>query len=131
MSTGSIFERIEFMLYEESRIQKTIVKYCKLSKIPIFSIPNGANVSDANRKRLISEGLLKGASDLFVPVPSLSKHGLFVEVKTKTGKLSHEQKSFFEDVCEPNEYAFCVVRSLDDFIDFWRMYNNQKKNSFI
>ena len=115
------------MRFEESKTQQVIVKYCKLSKIPVLSIPNGANVSEVNRRRLIAEGLFKGASDLFVPVPNENKHGLFVEVKTKTGKLSNEQAAFFKEVCEANDYGFCVVRSLDDFIEQWRMYSFFRK----
>lgn len=46
-------------------------------------------------------GVLKGASDLFMawPVPNPAGgiyHGLFIEVKSKTGRPSAEQKAFLQ-----------------------------------
>ena len=41
-------------------------------------------------------GVLKGASDLFMAYPMGCYHGLFVEVKSKIGRPSAEQKAFIE-----------------------------------
>lgn len=41
-------------------------------------------------------GVLKGASDLFMAYPSGGYHGLFIEVKSKIGKPSLEQKAFIQ-----------------------------------
>lgn len=41
-------------------------------------------------------GVLKGASDLFMAYPVGGFHGLFVEVKSKRGKPTVEQKGFIE-----------------------------------
>lgn len=41
-------------------------------------------------------GVLKGASDLFMAYPVGVYHGLFVEVKSKRGKPTAEQKSFID-----------------------------------
>ena len=80
------------MFYRESKIQQAIVKYAKLARLDVFSIPNGADVPASNRIRLKSEGLLPGVPDLFFPVPSKNFHGLFMEVKAENGRLSKEQK---------------------------------------
>ena len=111
------------MVLRETYTQQGIVTYCKLFHIPVFSIPNGANVDARNRKRLKEEGLLPGVPDLFIPVPCGDKHGLFVEVKSQTGYLSKEQKRFLEDVCKPQGYAFCLARSIGQFLDAWNLYN--------
>ncbi len=41
-------------------------------------------------------GVLKGASDLFMAWPAGGFHGLFIEVKSKIGKPSVEQKAFLQ-----------------------------------
>jgi hypothetical protein len=47
----------------------------------IFAVPNGGrrNVSEAARMK--REGVKRGVSDIFVAVPSLGFHGMFLELK--------------------------------------------------
>lgn len=103
------------MFYRESKIQQAIVKYAKLLKLDVFSIPNGADVPASNRMRLKSEGLLPGVPDLFFPIASNEYNGLFMEVKAEGGRLSKEQKTVIKRLKE-NGYSCVVVYSLDDAI---------------
>lgn len=81
----------------------------------LFSVPNGADVSGTNRIKLSNEGLLPGVADLFLAVPSLTSHGLFIEMKTPAGTLSDVQRSFRDDVTNQG-YKYVVCRSTDEFM---------------
>lgn len=109
------------MFYRESKIQQAIVKYAKLARLDVFSIPNGADVPASNRIRLKSEGLLPGVPDLFFPVSSKNFHGLFMEVKAENGRLSKEQKTII-NLLSNNGYKCVVVFSLDDAIKELEIY---------
>ena len=109
------------MLYAESKTQQAIVRYAKLCRFDVFSIPNGADVHASNRIRLTREGLLPGVPDLFFPVASNNYHGLFMEVKSRKGRLSKHQLEVI-DKLSLNGYKCCVVYSLDDAIEELKNY---------
>lgn len=60
-------------------------------EVLIFAIPNGGQRSAATGARLKAEGVVPGVPDLFIPA-----WGLFIEMKTLTGKVSPEQKAMIE-----------------------------------
>lgn len=70
------------------RLQYPRLRYC------LFAIPNGGARHVAVAKKLKDEGVLAGVSDLFLMKASQSYHGLFIEMKSKKGKLSEAQKEF-------------------------------------
>jgi len=80
---------------EESRLQQACVKWFRMQyscyNYVLFAIPNGGNRSKATGAILKSEGALAGVADLFLSVPKVTytetttKHGLFIEMKTKDG----------------------------------------------
>lgn len=52
------------------------------------------------------EGLRSGVPDIFVAEPRGSYHGLFIEMKSKNGKVSQDQKTFLEKAGEKNYFCF-------------------------
>lgn len=50
-------------------------------------------------------GVLKGASDLFMAWPCGGYHGLFIEVKSKTGRPTPEQLDFIKRMNEVGYFA--------------------------
>lgn len=87
----------------------------------IFSIPNGARTSFGIACRLKATGLLKGIPDTFIPEPSKSWHGLFIEFKMPKGYLSQEQKVMLKNL-EMKGYATEVCRSIDQFEEILEWY---------
>lgn len=69
-------------------------------------------------------GVLKGASDLFMAWPNGGYHGLFIEVKSKIGKPSAEQKAFLDrmkDVGYKTKICYGaeeVISTMQDYLSY-------------
>ncbi len=105
---------------EESAMQCALIKWwavaCKAYGIPerlLFSIPNGGKRDPLAMIFLKREGLRPGVCDLMLALPGHNSAGLFVELKTATGKASAEQEQFIADVRRFG-YTAVVCRSLDE-----------------
>ena len=62
----------------------------------LFAIPNGGARSAAVARQLQAEGVKKGVSDLFLPVPMGNYHGLWIELKADGGKPSAAQSNWLK-----------------------------------
>lgn len=60
----------------------------------LASIPNGGLRDKATAARMAAEGVNAGIPDLLLAVPRGHYHGLFVELKTPTGRLSDAQAAW-------------------------------------
>jgi hypothetical protein len=76
-----------------------------------FSVPNEA--AYRNKQYFSNLGMMPGVSDLIIVLPSKI---LFVELKSKVGRQSVEQKGFMEKV-EALGFDYHLIRNLDDFIE--------------
>jgi hypothetical protein len=91
----------------ESTSQQAVVTWFRFAKHELrvdeaqllFSIPNGSYggknrmAAMVSASRMKSEGLLPGAPDLFLAVARNGYHGMFIEMKTPTGRLTPEQRA--------------------------------------
>jgi len=66
-------------------------------------------------------GLKKGIPDLFFALPINGKHGLYIEMKTATGKLEKEQIKY-QKLLAGVGYNWELCRSLDEFITVIETY---------
>lgn len=73
-------------------------------------------------------GVLKGASDLFLAWPSRDFHGLFIEVKSRTGKPTPEQLKFINRMLNKGYFAL-VCYGADEIISTisWYLNENSQK----
>jgi hypothetical protein len=58
-------------------------------------------------KRLKQMGLTPGYPDLFLAIPTPEFHGLFIEMKTKTGKVQKNQLAIHKMLMSVH-FAVCV-----------------------
>lgn len=66
-------------------------------------------------------GVLKGASDLFMAWPNSGFHGLFIEVKSKVGKPTPEQKAFIQRMKDVG-YQAEICYGADEVINTMKKY---------
>ena len=91
----------------------------------IAAIPNGGDRTALERVRLYSEGVLAGMPDLCVLEPSSGFHGLFIEMKTKTGRQSKEQQEMAERL-NAKGYLCLIARSANEGFNIVEDYLNGK-----
>lgn len=79
----------------------------------LFAIPNGGHRSHRTASRLKQCGVKAGVSDMFLPVPRGSMHGLWIELKAppsvgkSAGKPTVEQLEWLNRMCDQG-YAAVV-----------------------
>lgn len=98
------------------------MQYPNMGKL-LLSIPNGAQLAKGARgwKRLEREGAVAGAPDLILLVPSGDYGFLCIEMKTQKGRQRQSQKSFENEIVQHGG-AYCIPRSLAQFIELVRSY---------
>lgn len=113
------------MKQEEHNIQVACVCWFRIQypfrSALLFAVPNGGRRDRVTGAKLKAEGALAGVADMLLLCPSSRYHGLCIEFKTQTGRQSEAQKTFQRKV-EGAGYAYCVVRSIDDFINVVAAY---------
>ncbi len=67
-------------------------------------------------QRLKDQGAVEGAADLFLSIASGDYNGLYIEMKTDTGRQSKGQKEFEAAVIEQG-FGYCVPKGAKAAID--------------
>lgn len=84
----------------------------------LHHIPNGGNRDAIEGRHLKSQGVRPGVPDLCLPVARGIYHGLYIEMKTDTGRTSQEQEWWGEklltqgymwEVCKGYKSAVAVI----------------------
>ncbi|MCP4286499.1 MAG: VRR-NUC domain-containing protein [Gammaproteobacteria bacterium] len=76
----------------------------------LHAIPNGGHRHNAVAARMKAEGVRRGVPDLCLPVASGGYHGLYIEMKSRKGRLSSEQRQW-GDALHAQGYCFQMCRS--------------------
>lgn len=104
----------------EHQIQSALVDWCALNGVPVFAIPNGGFRHIATARKLQREGVKPGVPDLFIPIVKAGKGGLFIEMKTRKGRIRPDQAFWIAELSL--QYQVDVCRSLDEGIASIRSY---------
>lgn len=125
----------------EHQIQAAIVEWARMEKFQnphnkeliiylkdyLIAIPNGGNRSITEAIRLRKEGVKAGVSDLFLALPWDNGEfycGLWIEVKSKNGKLSKAQREWLQKMSK--SYKTFVIFTVDEGIQAIKDYLGMK-----
>lgn len=118
------------MKHLESHEQQTLIRWWHLAhrglgvqdERLLFAVPNGGKRDRVTASILKAEGVRAGVPDLFLAVPSarldsdakswILRHGLFIEMKTDTGRTSPAQDEMLTRLRNQG-YAVTVARGWD------------------
>lgn len=85
---------------EEADNQKAFFKWLHLWNKEIskytFHIPNGGKRGIGEAQKLKAMGVTPGVPDVFCSIPAFGYHGLFIEFKSKEGKLTPSQEKMMD-----------------------------------
>lgn len=103
----------------EATLQSNVVKYLKLQYPSIrycASLGGQYQKYQSQRNRAVSTGYVKGFPDLGIYEGRGGFFGLFLEIKTKKGYPTKEQKQWLIDLNERGYLAKCI-KGFDDIIN--------------
>ena len=84
-----------------------------------FAIPNGGKRDIRTATKLKKEGVKPGVPDIFIAHPIFNKCcGSFIEMKSKTGKLSETQKYMIKLLTKDDNYYVFVAYGWEKARDF-------------
>ena len=90
----------------------------------LHHIPNGGSRDKKEAVNLKRQGVKAGVSDLFLPCACHGYHGLYIEMKSKNGKLSKKQAEFIEDMIRQG-YKAVVCYGAETAIKVIMQYINE------
>lgn len=90
----------------------------------LIAVPNGGTRNKLEAVNLKKGGVVSGVSDLILFYPNKKNKVLFIEMKTKKGRQTNNQKEW-QNKIEKYGYIYLICRSLEEFI---RTINSYFKN---
>jgi len=111
----------------ESVEQENVIKWARDNEKSypflwmLHSSLNGVKLSKTQAGKAKASGMLSGVPDLFLPVRSFQYCGLYIEMKSATGRIMPSQSRYLKTVSDFG-YAAFVCYSADDAIDKIKSY---------
>lgn len=98
----------------EAQHQAAVFKWSQLPDVRqrypelklLHHIPNGGRRDPVEAKHLKQQGVKSGVPDLCLPVARRDYHGLYIEMKTETGRVSDNQQWWIQEL---NEQQYLAV----------------------
>lgn len=116
----------------EHQIQVSVFHWLRAvhPRVIAYAVPNAARRSMAQAAWLKAEGMRAGIPDIVIAAPRGGFHGFYLELKTRTGKLSDSQRGMLLDLASEG-YACGLARSVDDAIELINTYLEGNWNELL
>lgn len=98
----------QIALFQWARLQQPVWPELSL----LHHIPNGGHRTKTTAMKMKALGVKRGVLDIFLPVARHQWNGLYIEMKSSTGKLTEEQEEFGKAVANQN-YAVFICRTFE------------------
>jgi hypothetical protein len=109
----------------EHEEQAAVIQWFDMQYKPLagllFAVPNAAKRNYALAAYMKKEGLRAGVSDLMLPVAKYGFNGLFIEMKSLSGKPTKEQALFMARVTEQG-YMAALCKGADAAMGVLKSY---------
>ena len=96
----------------------------------LFHIPNGGSRNTAEAANLKRQGVKPGVPDLFLAVPSGKYHGMFIELKRRTGgRVSEHQRAWLNALSRQGYRAIIcngAREAVDELIAYLRLAREEQ-----
>lgn len=95
----------------EAQEQRTLFQWAALASgkhpelVLMFAVPNGGTRDVIEAKHLKDQGVKAGVPDIFFPCARGQYHGMFIEMKSGTGRVSEFQKNWIDALNEAGYHA--------------------------
>lgn len=108
----------------EQRQQEALVTYIQLQYPKVrycASLGGQYQQYQSQRRKAVKTGYVKGFPDLQITEARKGYHGLFIELKTKTGRITKYQQEWIDDLNERGYKAECCqgLESALDLVDWY------------
>ena len=94
----------------EEKLQESLVIYIQLKYKGVrycASLGGQYQKYPSQRRKAKATGYVKGFPDLQILEGRKNYHGLFIELKTKTGRITKDQQQWLDDLNDRGYYAIC------------------------
>jgi|TARA_R100000655_G_C2978552_1_gene191451 hypothetical protein len=107
----------------EQNLQEAVVTYIQLKHkgVRYCASAGGLRTSISQASAMKRAGYVKGVPDLQIMEARHNYYGLFMEIKTKKGRLSPHQKQWLEDLNNKGYLAKCCY-GLEEALDIIDWY---------
>ena len=115
------------MRHLEDAMQSSVIRWARMRQATapelemLHHIPNGGRRGVLEAKRLKGQGVVPGIPDLHLPVARGPYCGLWIEMKTATGRLSEDQRKIIA-MLRAEGHRVEVCRSAADAVEVLEDY---------